>query len=92
LHAGVLELAAKGFVTGASRRNLDAYGHDVTFGPDIGERERALLTDPQTSGGLLVACSPDSVSDVLAIFRGDGFTSAAPVGRFAAGVPRVTVA
>jgi selenide, water dikinase len=92
LHAGVLELAAKGFVTGASRRNLDAYGHDVTFGPDIGERERALLTDPQTSGGLLVACSPDSVSDVLAIFRRDGFTSAAPVGRFAAGVPRVTVA
>ena len=73
LHPGVLDLAGDGFVTGASRRNFDAYGERRRrSAPDIGERERALLTDPQTSGGLLVACAPDAVDAVLAIFRTRG--------------------
>ena len=91
LHPGVLELAAGGFVTGASRRNFDAYRDEVSLGPQIGERERALLTDPQTSGGLLVACAPEATERVLEVFRSEGFAAAAPIGRFVAGAPNVTV-
>jgi len=91
LHPGVLDLAGQGFVTGASRRNFDAYGNEVTLDPGIDERERALLTDPQTSGGLLVACAPEAVDAVLGIFRNEGFAQAAPIGHFAPGTARITV-
>jgi selenide,water dikinase len=91
LHPGVRELAAEGFVTGASRRNFDAYGASVESGARIGDVERALLTDPQTSGGLLVACSPGAVDDVVEIFRREGFGSARAIGRFVAGSPKVAV-
>ena len=43
--------------------------------------DRALLTDPQTSGGLLVACEPAAVDAVRAIFTRHGFDAAAVVGR-----------
>ena len=92
LHPGVLELAAEGFVTGASRRNFESYGDDVVLATHIGERERVLLTDPQTSGGLLVACAPEAVDDVLDVFRRENFRSAVPIGRFVAGAPNVVVA
>jgi selenide,water dikinase len=91
LHPGVLDLATKGFVTGASRRNFDAYGSDVSLAPSLGERERAVLTDPQTSGGLLVACAPEAVSDVIDVFRREGFAAATSIGRFVAGPPAVSV-
>jgi selenide,water dikinase len=51
-----------------------------------------LLTDPQTSGGLLVSCDPASVDEVLALFRSHGFGHAAVIGEMAAGEPRVQVA
>ena len=57
----------------------------------IGDAERALLTDPQTSGGLLVACAPERVDAVLAIFRAEGFDDAAVIGEIAAGAPRIVV-
>jgi selenide,water dikinase len=82
LQPGVLELARGGFVTGASGRNWDRYGKDVTQGAAIGEGERALLTDPHTSGGLLVACAPEEVTDILEVFKREGFGAAAPIGRF----------
>jgi selenide,water dikinase len=91
LHPGVRELAAEGFVTGASRRNFDSYGASVEMGERIGDVERALLTDPETSGGLLVACAPDAVDDVLAIFRREGFDSARAIGHFVDGSAKVTV-
>ena len=91
LHPGVLELATQGYVTGASRRNFDAYGGDVAFRPGNDGSKRALLTDPQTSGGLLVACAPGAVADVLAIFHREGFPSAASIGRFVDGPPKVAV-
>jgi len=92
LHPGTLALAREGIVTGASGRNWAGYGGDVDLGPGIGDAERALLTDPQTSGGLLVACAPDAAADVLAIFRREGFAAAADIGAVTAGTPRVTVA
>jgi len=89
---GVLQLAQDGFFTGASGRNWDAYGKDVELGDAITPAQRALLTDPQTSGGLLVSCDPDSVDAVLALFAREGFGDAAVIGAMAEGAPRVTVA
>ena len=75
------QLAAQGMVTGASGRNWAAYGHDVALPAGFGDSQRALLTDPQTSGGLLVACDAASVDEVLATFRHSGFAQAAVIGR-----------
>jgi len=88
----VRELAGRGFVTGASGRNWDSYGADVTLPAGFADVDRALLADPQTSGGLLVACAPDTVGDVLGIFRADGFAQAAVIGTVTAGPPRLTIA
>ncbi|HEU4853360.1 MAG TPA: selenide, water dikinase SelD [Telluria sp.] len=89
---GVEQLASDGFFTGASGRNWDAYGKDVTLAPTIRPAQQALLTDPQTSGGLLVSCDPAAVDEVLALFAREGFANAAVIGEMAAGEPRVTVA
>ena len=88
---GVEQLARDGFFTGASGRNWDAYGSDVTLFDGIAPAQQALLTDPQTSGGLLVSVDPSSVDEVLALFAREGFGHAAVVGRMEAGAPRVTV-
>jgi selenide,water dikinase len=89
LHPGVVDLARAGHVTGASGRNWAGYGADVRLAPQLGELERALVTDPQTSGGLLVACAPESESEVLATFRAEGFADARTIGEIVAGEPRV---
>ena len=83
------ELAHLGLVTGASSRNWASYGDEVDG--DIDATTRALLADPQTSGGLLVACSPETVDDVLRAFRTDGFDRATVIGKIVAGPPRVVV-
>jgi selenide,water dikinase len=88
---GVLELAREGFVTGASDRNWASYGDDVALASATTDVERALLTDPQTSGGLLVACAPEATEEVIALFRAEGFGRAAVVGAMVAGPPRIAV-
>ena len=88
---GVEQLAHDGCVTGASGRNWEAYGKDVALAPTISAARHALLTDPQTSGGLLVSCDAASVDDVLALFRREGFGEAAVIGRMAPGAARVVV-
>jgi selenide, water dikinase len=88
---GVEQLAHDGFFTGASGRNWDAYGHEVALAPQLTAAQRVLLTDPQTSGGLLVSCDPASVDEVLALFAREGFGEAAVIGRMDAGAPRVVV-
>ncbi|HAK91970.1 selenide, water dikinase SelD [Massilia timonae] len=88
---GVLQLAHDGFFTGASSRNWEAYGKDVQLDDSLTPAQRALLTDPQTSGGLLVACDPAAVDDVLALFAREGFADAAVVGRIDAGAAGVSV-
>jgi selenide,water dikinase len=76
----VRDLAAKGHVTGASARNWDGYGEGVELPSDFSDIDRSLLTDPQTSGGLLVSCRPDAVDEVLAVFQRNGFSSATVIG------------
>ncbi len=87
-----LRLAADGVVTGASARNWTSYGAAVTLGATIDAARRALLTDPQTSGGLLVSCEPSSVDDVVSVFRQHGCAEATDIGRLAAGSPGIEVA
>ena len=77
-------LAARGFVTGASGRNWAGYGAHVKM-HNVPDLTRALLTDPQTSGGLLVACAPGAVDAVLTVFRAEGFERAAVIGRLEPG-------
>jgi selenide,water dikinase len=86
----VRELAQAGYVTGASKRNWAGYGHLVDLRAR-GDLERALLTDPQTSGGLLVACDSGAVDEVLALFRAEGFEQASVIGELSAGTPGVRV-
>ena len=79
--------AAEGVVTGASARNWAAYGTDVAWAPGGPEWQRHLLTDPQTSGGLLVSCSPDALEGVLSTFNQAGFAAAAAIGGMQARAP-----
>jgi selenide,water dikinase len=88
---GASDLAAAGIVTGASSRNWASYGQQVDPTADDADVERALLTDPQTSGGLLVACAPDAVDAVLAVFRTQGHDRAAVIGEVTQSAPRVVV-
>lgn len=78
---GVRQFAAQGLITGASGRNWAAYGQEVTLPPGFAAHDQALLSDPQTSGGLLVSCAPECVDAVLAVFRRHGFEAAAEIGQ-----------
>ncbi len=82
---GVDVLAQGGHVTGASQRNWASYGSEVQLADGIADWQRALLTDPQTSGGLLVSCAPEARDAVLEIFRRHDFAHATEIGRLAAG-------
>ena len=84
LLGGVHALAGRGFVTGASGRNWAGYGQDVRLSEGFAAEDRALLTDPQTSGGLLVSCAPQAVDAVLRVFQEQGFGQAAVIGEVAA--------
>jgi selenide,water dikinase len=88
---GVRDWIAQGCVTGASGRNWAGYGAEIAS--DLAPAEQALLSDPQTSGGLLVACAPEAVAEVLALFRQHGFADAAEVGEVlpASAGPRLVV-
>lgn len=89
---GVRDLAVQGVVTGASGRNWQAYGQGIELVAGVGEADRALLTDPQTSGGLLVSCRADVAQQVLDIFHSHGFGHAAVIGEMRPGPGRVFVA
>lgn len=73
-------LLKDGNVTGASGRNWEGYGHEISLANGLPAECQALLSDPQTSGGLLVSCAPEAVADVLAVFQRHGFQDAAVVG------------
>jgi selenide,water dikinase len=84
-------LSEQGFVTGASHRNWASYGHDVVIPADLAEWKRHLLTDPQTSGGLLVSCTAEHAASTLQSIRDAGFPAARIIGRTEAGKPSIRV-
>ncbi|UCV10718.1 selenide, water dikinase SelD [Dechloromonas denitrificans] len=85
------EFAEAGVITGASGRNWASYGQDIVFDQALGDTARHLLTDPQTSGGLLVACAPDTVTEVLSIFLQQGFSHVSVIGEVQEGQPGIEV-
>ncbi|MGH8671134.1 MAG: selenide, water dikinase SelD [Burkholderiales bacterium] len=85
------ELAQQGFHTGAAERNWASYGHAVNLSPNLTDWQRKLLCDPQTSGGLLVCCAPESVQQVLRVFAREGFGFARQIGVMSDGPERVAV-
>ena len=89
--AEAVEFVRGGVATGASGRNWRGYGHEVDLPAGAQEWQQKLLTDPQTSGGLLVACDVALVEDVLQEFSSEGFHQAAVIGELAAGAPRLRV-
>jgi selenide,water dikinase len=84
-------LAEGGFGTGASKRNWASYGAEVDLPADLPVWQRDLLCDPQTSGGLLIACAPSAAPEVLALVRRKGFAHAAEIGAFEDGPARFQV-
>jgi selenide,water dikinase len=86
-----LEWVKQGVATGASDRNWKGYGAEVQLAVGAPEWLRKLIADPQTSGGLLVACAPQAEQAVLAEFARQGFAEACTIGRLSAGAPRLTV-
>jgi selenide, water dikinase len=85
------ELAESGFITGASGRNWASYGEAITLPADMPEWRRMLLADPQTSGGLLIACSEDSADELLATIRAAGYPLAGVVGSVEQGPSAIVV-
>ena len=81
LLSNVLQFAEDGIVTGASGRNWNSYGQDVVIPANFSAAQLALLTDPQTSGGLLVSCSQEAVEEVLEIFNQHHFLGARVIGQ-----------
>jgi len=84
-----LEWVKQGVATGASDRNWKGYGAEVSLPAGAPEWQRKLLTDPQTSGGLLVACAPEAEQAVLAEFSKRGFAQARRIGRLGTGAARL---
>ncbi|MEX2240989.1 MAG: selenide, water dikinase SelD [Burkholderiales bacterium] len=89
--AEALEWAKQGIATGASDRNWNGYGAEVQMPAGAPDWMRKLLSDPQTSGGLLVACAPGAEAAVLKAFTERGFTEARTIGRLTAGAPRLNI-
>jgi selenide,water dikinase len=71
--------------TGASTRNWAGYGKEIQLASNLELWQQNVLTDPQTSGGLLIACAPEQEAEVLSILNAGGFASAQKIGQFVAG-------
>ena len=88
---GAAHLARDGVSTGAGTRNWDSYGADVSPSPGLQAWQRALLCDPQTSGGLLIAVASEGLGAVLDRVRAAGFAQAAAIGVMRAGQPGISL-
>jgi len=84
-------LAERGYATGASDRNWSSCELHVTLPAGMPLWQRKMLTDPQTSGGLLVACDSASEQTVRTIFEKEGFAEVRTIGRLVSGAPGVDV-
>ena len=83
------ELVGQGIFTGASVRNWASYGDGIKLGPDFPEWRRHLYTDPQTSGGLLIACDPAQAEAIAQRIVDEGYPFARIIGHVEQGEPAV---
>ena len=87
----VAALAEEGFVTGASERNWASCSDQIQLAPALSDTDKAVLCDPQTSGGLLITCADDALESVLETLRRHGFARSAWIGEMAQGAAQVVV-
>ena len=87
IHPLAETLAQQGFGPGAATRNWNSFAHEVVLGENMPDWQRKILCDPQTSGGLLVACDENIADEVLSVFRKGGFAGAAQIGSLVPGSP-----
>ncbi len=80
-----IEYVQNNIVTGASTRNWQGYSQHVHADHELPTWQKNILSDPQTSGGLLISCAPEVESEVLDFIRKSGFISAQTIGRFTSG-------
>jgi selenide,water dikinase len=86
------KLAQQDCVTGASHRNWKSYHEGVSLPPGMPDWQRHLLTDPQTSGGLLIACAPERADGMLRAIMEAGYPFARRIGHAEAGPATVRIA
>ena len=86
-----IPLIRDGFVTGASGRNWTSYGDSVELPAGFPDWQRDLLTDPQTSGGLLVSCAAERSEAILRSIQAAGYPATCRIGRAERGPPSVRV-
>jgi selenide,water dikinase len=86
-----VELAARGAVPGGTERNLRAAISYTAYRPQVPEAERILLSDAQTSGGLLIAVAPEAAPQLLAALEREGTPAAALIGEVVTGAGQVEV-
>jgi selenide, water dikinase len=84
-------LAQHKFITGASNRNWASYSESVMLPTDFPEWRRHLLTDPQTSGGLLIACEPSNAAAIARRIADQGYPNVRVIGQVEAGPPSIVV-
>lgn len=84
-------LAKDGCFTGASRRNWDSYGKNIILPKDFPDYKRFLLTDPQTSGGLLLSVNADKASDIVNYAKQKGYPLSTIIGEVHDGDPKVII-
>ena len=80
-----------GYSTGAGNRNWNSFGTDIRLTNQLEEWQKNILTDPQTSGGLLISCSQDQAKDILSMFHKRGYKYAAVIGKINSGKPKVEI-
>jgi selenide,water dikinase len=66
---GAVDAAREGFLPGGLKNNRDFIGDCVAFGSNVPPEYRDLLFDPQTSGGLLIAISPESADAAISVLE-----------------------
>ena len=84
-------LAEAGYATGASARNWAGYGNDIVLPPELQLWQRVLLTDPQTSGGLLIACTSGRAASIRSEIEAAGYPCARIIGSLSSGEPAVRI-
>ncbi len=84
-------LAQNGFVTGASLRNWASYGKNVSLPANMPDWQRHLLTDPQTSGGLLISCAPERADAIVKSIVAAGYAQARVIGHAKSGPPMIAI-
>lgn len=91
-----MQWVKSGVATGASTRNWNSYGESVTFADQAvagaANWKQKLVTDPQTSGGLLIACSPQAVPAVLAAISAAQGAEGWVIGKVEEGAPGIRIA